>query len=562
MVGQRPELLREKADRDLAESGGLPAVFIYPVLILCTGLATDLWGHHRLLVWCFTGLSATLGGVRYFFSRRLRTAPIPQLARLKRLYSGSVLAMASCWSAYAAWTVHLYGRSWSGLLALMMTVGVVANSTSNLTPYFPLLRSFVALMVLPSAVTMATHGSPSELLTASCLVLFCLFMNSAGRRHADRYTSLSKALLDLERSQLEQLELSLRWRSLVENAPEIILTLGPDHRIDFMNKGEGPYRPEDCLGQTLESFLVAQDREQVQTLIDEAFQENRAVVFEAEALDAENDDRAWYSCRVGPISQQGKVESVVVLCTNVTESRLKDQELRRSGEQLRRLTARQQALVEEERRHISREVHDELGQLLTALKIELSWLGNRLEDGPLLDRTVSMSGLVDTTISTVRRISSRLRPPLLDDLGPEAALDWLVQDACARASLEYTLNTTLGGRVLTEEQSLALFRVCQESLTNVARHAKATHVKVDLTVVEDRLVLTVCDDGIGISNDQVTASLGLLGLKERVTLLGGSVTIAGNPGQGTCVEAIIPLGTGEGLDRTDRTDPTSGGNFV
>jgi len=246
---------------------------------------------------------------------------------------------------------------------------------------------------------------------------------------------------------------------------------------------------------------------------------------------------------------------VVLIATNIAERQKLDQELRSSRAQLRRLTARQQAALEDERRHISREIHDELGQLLTALKIELGWLENRLEEGPLLDRTAAMSALVDTTMGTVRRIASRLRPPLLDELGPGPALDWLMQDACSRAGLQYTLHTSLAGRSLSEEQSLAVFRVCQEALTNVTRHAKASKVDVNLRVVGDQLKLSIGDDGIGISVDQVTTSLGLLGLQERITLLNGSVTIQGTPGEGTRVEATIPLGPRQGPSEPDRTMP-------
>ena len=140
-------------------------------------------------------------------------------------------------------------------------------------------------------------------------------------------------------------------------------------------------------------------------------------------------------------------------------------------------------------------------------------------------------------MGTVRRISSSLRPPLLDELGPRAALDWLIQETCTRAGLTCSLSTTLGKAPLGEECSLAIFRICQEALTNVVRHARASRVEVELKVEGDRVDIRVADDGVGISHAQRDGSLGLLGLQERAERLGGAVTIEGLPEKGTTVLA-------------------------
>lgn len=532
-MSQDAERLREQADRDLGETGRLTTL-LYPVLVLATGLSSDAWGTFPRVVLTFALLTGLIGVVRHKLGRQLRNGPTENLGQVKPRYVACVLLLASCWSTYAAWLVHSYGRSWSGLLAIMVTVGIVAASTNNITSYFPLLRSFILIMVLPSAITMASHGTPSELTTAGMLLIFCLLMHRFGWRHSCRYNSLSQALFDLDRSRREQEELLLRWRSVVENAPEIIMTLSRTGQIEFINRADGAVVPEQLVGQPVERFLANRERQRVGALVERVFESNRPVAFETEAVDGNGKPVGWYSCRVGPVCLGDRVESVVLIATNITERRHMDR-------QLRRLTARQQAAVEDERRHIAREVHDELGQLLTALKIDLGWLANRLEDGPLQARTVAMASVVDTTMATVRRIASRLRPPLLDELGPGPALDWLVQDACSRAGLKYQIHTSLNGQVLSEEQSLAIFRICQEALTNVARHARASCVEVDLRAENGQLVLKVSDDGVGISGDQVKSSLGLLGLQERCTILGGQVTIEGGPGQGTRVEACIPL---------------------
>lgn len=160
----------------------------------------------------------------------------------------------------------------------------------------------------------------------------------------------------------------------------------------------------------------------------------------------------------------------------------------------------------------------------------------------MLDRVEAMGVLVTDTMGTVRRISSRLRPPLLDELGLAPALDWLVQDICGRAGLRYRLEINLGGLVLDEDFTLAIFRICQEGLTNVVRHAQAGRVELEVIREGEVLGLRICDDGVGIVPEKVRSSLGLLGLRERVEGLGGSLRIHGTPGQGSEICCSFPLG--------------------
>ncbi|MBT9582799.1 response regulator [bacterium] len=192
--------LPEQADRDLAKSGDLAALLIYPILGLCTGLASELWSGHRTLVYWEMALTGGIGGVRHYAGLSLRYGPADQVASAKRAYSLTILLTALCWSTYAATVVHFYGRSWTGLLVLLVTFGIVAASTANLISDFRLMRIYVWLMVLPSALTLAWRGGMPELLTAGLLVVFSAFMVSIGQRHTQRYWSLSRALIDLEQA--------------------------------------------------------------------------------------------------------------------------------------------------------------------------------------------------------------------------------------------------------------------------------------------------------------------------------------------------------------------------
>jgi signal transduction histidine kinase len=231
------------------------------------------------------------------------------------------------------------------------------------------------------------------------------------------------------------------------------------------------------------------------------------------------------------------------LAAEIAERQQVERELAQSREQLRNLAEYLQTAREQERTTIAREIHDEFGQALTALKMDLAWLTRHLNEPAELPAKInSMSSLVDDTIRTVRRIATELRPGLLDDLGLVAAIEWQTQEFARRTGLAYTLR--LGDHDLELEPDLAtaLFRILQEALTNIARHAEATHVAVELDDQPNHLTLVVRDDGKGITPGQLSAtqSLGLMGMRERARVWGGQVTVEGIAGQGTTVAVRIP----------------------
>lgn len=540
-MSQQQVRLQQQAVRDLAKSTSLSFVFVYPTLALFVGFASDLWRFQPYVMYGMAGATFSLGILREVLGQRLREATPSQLFRRCFLYSATVLSLATCWSAYAAWITLVYRHSWNGLIAIVATLGLVAASTFNLTAYLPLLLSYVLIMVLPCALAMASIGGNPELLTAGMLLLFCYFMGSIGFRNHLRYKGLSRALLELENSRAEQESLLRRWRSVVENAPEIILLVNRELKVEFINHTEGPYLPADLIGQPLANFMQPDEALRVESYLTEVFESGNPTSYKTQAVGPDGAVTGVYSARVGPLTLNDCVESVVIIASNITERERMEEELRHSQSQMRRLAARQEAALEDDRRRISREVHDELGQLLTVLKIDLGWMLQRLDEGPLYERAQAMNQVVDATMANARTIARRLRPPILDELGPVQALDWLVEDICKRADLSYDLNTSLGGQALDGDAALAVFRLCQEALTNVVRHAHASHVEVELSVTEQGLRLRVKDNGCGISRDQVVGSLGLLGLQERVSLLGGHLSIQGRPGQGTEVLAVIPL---------------------
>lgn len=196
-----------QADRDLGDSGGLSTLVIYPLLGICTGLAGDMWDQHPLEVIGVMLCCTVLGLVRLYLGQRLRHCHVYELTRLRRFYSASVMAVACCWSAYSCLAVVHYGRSWSGLLVMMTTVGIVAGAISSLTPNFALMIGYLSAMLLPSVLAMALQGSTPELLTALMVTFFGTFMIITGRRHHIRYVSLQKAMLELDKARSQQEDL-------------------------------------------------------------------------------------------------------------------------------------------------------------------------------------------------------------------------------------------------------------------------------------------------------------------------------------------------------------------
>jgi signal transduction histidine kinase len=228
------------------------------------------------------------------------------------------------------------------------------------------------------------------------------------------------------------------------------------------------------------------------------------------------------------------------------DRRRAQEQLRDSHEQLRALSVYLQHVREEERTRIAREVHDELGQALTSCKLDLSLLANKLPGNlpSLKDKAKALSAHIDATIQTVRRIATELRPGILDHLGLIAALEWQANEFQTRTGIKCDVHTDLHEPVLTPDLATAFFRIFQETLTNVIRHAGATHVTVHLKEAAGRIILEVKDNGRGILAEEISnpRSMGLLGMKERAALLGGTFRIGPAPsGKGTLAAVSIPL---------------------
>ena len=335
-----------------------------------------------------------------------------------------------------------------------------------------------------------------------------------------------------------------RYQRLVELVPDAIW-VERENRIEFANRAcislLGAESDEQVLNRSPLDFIhpdfhvYAAERRKRLAIGPEAnpLTEKKIVRVDGQVIDVEIAEASFHD--------EGSVPILAVM-RDVTQRKRADREVHESRQQLRELSAALQAVREEEKARIARELHDELGQALTGLKMDLAQIVGMLqpEQIDIARRADTMRSLIESTVASVRRLATELRPLMLDDLGLVATMGWLANDFARRTGIAVDLHLPDADFEADPALSTALFRVLQESLTNVARHAQASHVRVSLTENDGMVQLEVHDDGKGIAPQGRRKSFGLLGMRERAAMLGGHVTINSAPGTGTSVLLAIP----------------------
>jgi two-component system sensor histidine kinase UhpB len=403
-------------------------------------------------------------------------------------------------------------------------------------------------------VRLQPRKSPSFLVAITAATVY----DSQGR-----VVSLRWVIRDItERKRAEQAlqESEERLRAIVDQAAIGIAQLSPEGAVLLANQRLCDmlgYTPEELLTRAWQEIIHPDDRARRREYL------RRLLAGEIRAYTGEkryirrNGMYLWGHVTASLVREpSGAPKYIVSVVQDITERKLAEektrqaeQTLRSFQEQLRDLATHLQERQEEERRCIAREIHDELAQTLTALRIDTSWLMRRLDKAPraVQERLKEMGALLETLVNSVRRIGTELRPDVLDDLGLTAAIEWQLQDVHKRTGIDYELSLPSEDIPLDQWRATAMFRIFQEALTNVLRHAEASKAVVRVMQQADALLLEVADDGKGITPEQLTdrTSLGLLSMRERALLWGGELTIQGKAGEGTRVTVRLPYAASE-----------------
>jgi len=332
-------------------------------------------------------------------------------------------------------------------------------------------------------------------------------------------------------------------RALIDAIPQQIWSGLPDGTLDYCNQRWRSYKGlglEELQGEGWQRMLHPDDRERVVNAWHKSVANGKPYEQEERHRRADGTYR-WFLSRGVPLRDAtGRIVRWYGTNTDIEDRKGAEVALNQSFGQLRSLAARLRTVREEERTRLAREIHDELGQALTAIKISLSSFIHELP-AEKKQESESILKLVDQTIQSVRRIATELRPIILDDFGLVAAVEWAGEEFAARSGIKLRLDLPREDLVMDQDIATAIFRIFQETLTNVARHAEASEVEVRLGKDDDSIVLEVRDNGRGMNEELATGgSLGILGMRERALLLKGKLTIHGTPGIGTTVRVRIP----------------------
>ncbi len=367
-----------------------------------------------------------------------------------------------------------------------------------------------------------------------------------------RIKELEKTEIELKKTERELIKNEKKFRDLVDLLPQTVYEIDLQGNFKFTNKygiQSFGYTQEDIKkGVNFLQLFVTSERKRVRDNIQSILDGSSTIGNEYTSLrkDGTTFQSLFYT---NPIMQNNKAVGLRGVVIDITDRKKAESDLKESRDQLRSLASHLQTVREEERLIMAREIHDELGQALTALKMDLIWMQKRLspEREEQLNKVRSMSNLVDSTIQTVRRISTELRPGLIDDLGLQAAMEWYCGEFQNRTGIKCNLDLDEDDHPLEQDRIIAVFRIFQEALTNIARHSDANIVYVRLHFNSETLSMEIKDNGRGITEEQIfnPKSLGLVGLRERVNPWGGTVIISGVKNMGTTVKVVLPIQDGK-----------------
>jgi len=376
---------------------------------------------------------------------------------------------------------------------------------------------------------------------------------------------------DIGRRKQAERDLRLRERELetiLDNTRDFIVRFDSELRHVYVNRALTQavgISAEEYLGRTNEELgMPAEACAEWNRELRKAFDLASPHTFSFDFRPVDGVERTYQSHVVPEFGPDGRVATVLSVVRDVTELRRAELLARANEKRFKELTAYLEQVLENERRHIARDIHDQLGQHLSSISLDLARLGLIIEKSPespertrSWDITSDMRATIAQTVKDIRRISARLRPGILDDFGLGAAIDSETREFAARAGIECEVDLRGAEHPVTEPQATQLFRIFRECLTNISRHAGAKRVDVRLTRVDDTWRLDITDDGKGFDMAEADrpTSLGLIGMKERAARLGGQLTMESSPGKGTRVRAEVPARIPEVVTEAEGVQP-------
>ncbi len=335
-----------------------------------------------------------------------------------------------------------------------------------------------------------------------------------------------------------------RFRSFFELTADLMVIADIDGYFRDINSSWSKmlgYSSKELLSKPYLEFIHPDDLESTIRIINEKLKLGVTVLsFENRYL-RKDGGIEWLEWTSQPQVNKNQTYSIA---RNITERKKTEAELKSSLEQLHQLSQHVEKVRENERVAISRELHDDLGQALTAVKIDLGLIRQRVSDPDALVRINKVSALVSDTIKTVQRLTAQLRPQILEDLGLEAAIEWHTKEFTERFGVKISLDLNLDSELyISPDASLTVFRIMQESLTNIARHSRATNVDIRLSKTSDEIHFSITDNGVGITEKEINSkqSFGLIGMKERAASLGGTLEISNLEENGTEIRMVFPI---------------------